>query len=80
MSYFVPANEKELPAINSLRQWEQAFEVYATIYMETHPDQSSELFRYIFNKHSAASTFIWDNVYNYDVNFHYPMEDYPQRD
>lgn len=75
--YFVPANEKEPPTINSLRWWEQAFEVYVTIYTQVHPERSSELLWYSFNIRTATSTFIWDNVYNYESNFRYLMKDYP---
>ena len=78
-SYFVPANEKEPPTINSLKRWEQAFEAYATIYTNVHPDRSSEIFRYIYNIREAASMYIWDNVYSYDIKFHEMMHDYPQR-
>ena len=37
MSYLQPANELEAPQINNLKQWEQAFELYAGIYCGKNP-------------------------------------------
>ena len=66
---FVTTTEKEPPMINSLRRWEQAFEIFATIYMHKFPEKAPELFQYKFNIKEAASVYIWDNVYRYDIAF-----------
>ena len=79
-SFFVPVTEKATPTINSFRKWEQAFEVYTTIYSDEHPGRAGELFRHIFNIRSVSETFIWDHVYNYDIMFRELMSHYPQCD
>ena len=52
--------------INSIRKWDQAFRVYAAIYMHANPERSSEIWQYIYVIHTAASSNPWDNVYYYD--------------
>ena len=37
ISCLQPANEKEAPQINSLKRWEQAFEIYAAICSTKNP-------------------------------------------
>ena len=70
----LPVTEKDPSMITSLRKWEQAFEIYATIYTSAHPSRSAELFKHMYNIRSAAATFTWNNVYNYDVTFRRLME------
>ena len=77
ISYLQPVVNKTQPTISDLRKWQQAFELYATIYTERHPDRSVELFRYIYNIRAAAVTYVWDNVYLYDVVFRRLMERNP---
>ena len=78
-TFFVPTTEREAPAISSLKRWEQAFEIFASIYVKCHPDQAAELFEYISVIRNAAATFIWDNVYTYDCKFRRIIEKYPYR-
>ena len=36
-TFFVPVMEKDTPTINSIRKWEQGFEVYAITYVRANP-------------------------------------------
>ena len=77
--HLLPVTEKNTPQITSLRRWEQAFEIYATIYTEAHPDRAHELFKHMYNIRAASATFIWENVYSYDITFRRLMERHPTR-
>ena len=59
MSYWVPVAHREMSTINGFSKWEQAFCVFSNIYMSV--------------IHTAAQTFIWDNVYRYDREFRVHM-------
>ena len=74
--YFVPAEKDK---INNVRRWEQAFRVYATIYSQCNPQRSPEIWQYIHIINTAASSFAWENVANYDFTFRNLMAAYPQR-
>ena len=74
-----PVTHKEAPGITNIKRWEQAFEVYASIFTEKNPSRAGEIFRYIFNIKTAAATYVWDNVYMYDVKFRELIELYPWR-
>ena len=76
-TYLVPA--KRGNRINSFRRWEQAFRIYATIYCGENPNRSREIWQYISVINTAASTFVWDNVYHYDIIFRQLMEFNPAR-
>ena len=41
------------------------------------PGRASEVIKYMCNICTAANSFVWDNVYMYDVNFRQLMEKYP---
>ena len=77
-TFLVPS--KRTSRINSFRRWEQAFRVYATIYCGANPNRSREVWQYISVINTAAKTFIWDNVYNYDITFRQLMQFNPARD
>ena len=55
--------------ITNVRKWEQAFRIYAAIYSHTNPHRSTEIWQYVFVINSAASTYTWENVSNYDFMF-----------
>ena len=74
----MPANTRE-NRITSIRRWEQAFRVYATIYCAANPLRSKEIWQYIAVINTAAASFIWDNVYNYDITFRHLMAFNPNR-
>lgn len=49
LSYLQPVADKNPPAVTDLKKWQQAFQIYATIYTGKHPDRSAEVFKYIYN-------------------------------
>ena len=65
--------------ITGIRRWEQAFRAYATIYCAVNPQRSKEIWQYIAVINTAASAYIWDNVYNYDITFRHLMAFNPNR-
>ena len=69
-SFLIPASNKDAPAINSFRKWKQTFGVCAGIFVQIHPHRAHEMFQHISNIREQAQTFIWDNVYDYDIIFH----------
>ena len=76
-TYLVPAQKDS--KISSFRKWEQAFRAYATIYCGANPQHSWEIWQYITVINTAASSYSWDNVYNYDITFRHLMAFNPQR-
>ena len=76
-TYLVPAQKDN--KIGSFRRWEQAFRAYATIYCGAHPHRSKEIWQYITVINTAASSYQWENVYNYDITFRHLMAFNPQR-
>ena len=76
-TFIVPADREN--KISNVRRWEQAFRVYAAIYSNTNSHRSAEILQYIFVINSAASTYLWDNVTNYDYTFRQLMACNPQR-
>ena len=75
--FLVP--EERDAKINSFRRWEQAFRAYAMIYCGANPQRSREIWQYITVINTAASSYLWDNVYNYDITFRHLMASNPQR-
>ena len=76
-TFLVPANRDV--KIGSFRKWEQAFCAYATIYCSANPQRSKEIWQYIMVINTAASSYFWENVYNYDITFRHLMAFNPQR-
>ena len=76
-TYLVPAQRDN--KITSFRRWEQAFRAYATIYCGANPHRSKEIWQYISVINTAASSYVWDNVYNYDITFRHLMAFNPNR-
>ena len=76
-SYFVPAVTDG--KINGIRRWEQAFRVYAAIYSEANPARAAEIWQYVHIMNTAAASYSWENVSNYDYTFRHLMSQYPQR-
>ena len=75
--YFVPAQDCDLK-IGNVRKWEQAFRVYAAIYSRANPHRSAEIWQYVFVINTAAASYIWENVANYDYTFRKLMDKYPE--
>ena len=78
-SFLITKDDKDNQKIFGFRRWEQAFRVYAHIYSNANPHRCGEIWQYIDSIHSASTTFLWDNVANYDFSFRKIMEDKPQR-
>ena len=53
--------------------------MYATIYTESNPERSGEIWQYMHVINVAASSFQWDNVANYDLTFRQLMACRPHR-
>ena len=77
-TFLVPATSKD-SKITGIKKWEQAFRVYATIYCGANPNRSREIWQYVSVIHTAASTFLWDNVAQYDYTFRHLMAFNPLR-
>lgn len=73
------APEDEGSCINCYRKWEQAFEVYASIYITAFPKRAGELYDYKYVIRDAAENFIWDNVAAYDEEFRRHLGSHPRR-
>ena len=78
-TFLTPANSDKNIKITSFRKWEQAFRMYATIYCGANPSRAREIWQYISVINTAASSYVWDNVYNYDIIFRHLMAYNPQR-
>ena len=76
-SYFIPVTSDM--KINSIQRWEQAFRVYAAVYSQANPLRAGEIWQYIHTINVAAGSYVWDNVYSYDITFRQLMHQYPQR-
>ena len=76
-TFLVPARKES--RITNFRRWEQAFRMYATIYCGANPYRAKEIWQYISVISTATSSYIWDNVYSYDVTFRQLMAFNPSR-
>ena len=79
-SFYEPASEHETAhSINSYSKWEQAFRVFSTIYVMGHPKRAKELMQYSHTIFTASLTYLWDNVYAYDMDFRIHMSKNTER-
>ena len=78
MTYLAPVQDRDCK-INSIRKWEQAFRVYAAIYSKANPGRASEIWGYVYTINTAASSYHWDNVAQYDFTFRQLMHEKPWR-
>lgn len=82
-SYFVDdkesSNKEDGLPVNSISRWDQAFRVYAAIYLEANPRKVQELAEYTQNIHKWSMTYPWQRVYNYDILFRQLVEKKPTR-
>ena len=79
MSYYQPAYESELTTISNYNKWEQAFRVFSTIFVQAHPHKAKELMQYSHIIYTASLTYVWDNVYAYDIDFRLHVSKNPER-
>ena len=77
-TYLAPVIDRN-SRITSIRRWEQAFRMYATVYSGAHPDRAKEVWQYIHVINTAAATYAWENVYSYDITFRHLMAFNPSR-
>ena len=75
-TFMVPAKTN---VINSVRKWEQAFQVYMAIYSAAQPHRAPEIWQYVYVINNAAVSYTWDNVAKYDYMFQKLMEYNPGR-
>ena len=78
-TYFVPMADREMINISNFNRWEQAFCVFSNIYTKRYPHKATELIQYNQVIFTAAQSFTWDNVYQYDKEFRLHMANFPQR-
>ena len=76
-TFLVPAQKDN--KITGFRRWEQALRAYATIYCGANPHRSKEIWQYITVINTAALSYTWENVYNYDITFRHLMAFNPSR-
>ena len=76
-SHYVPVAEAEV--INCYARWEQAFRVYSDIYTRVNPSRAAELIQYNHIIHSISTSYMWENVYQYDQDFRLHMSKNPRR-
>ena len=75
--YFAPAEKEQ--KIGNVRKWEQALRVYTAIYSKANPERAAEIWQYVYVINSAAASYHWDNVAEYDFTFRQLMGTYPAR-
>ena len=78
VSFWTPVTNHDLGAITNFGKWESAFRVFANIYTTKYPHKVAELIQYSHVIHTASLTYVWDNVYLYDKEFHILMSRHPQ--
>ena len=76
-TYFLPIDKEY--RISNVWRWEQAFRIYVAIYSHANPHRSAEIWQYVFVINSAASTYTWENMANYDYTFRQLMACNPNR-
>ena len=77
-AYYEPVADKEVIAITSFGKWEQAFRVFSSIFTEAYPRKIKELLQYVHIIHTTSLSYVWDNVYAYDMDFRMHMSRHPQ--
>ena len=78
-TFFSPVSEREVAVISNFSRWEQAFRIYSNIITKVYPAKASELIQYNHTIYTAALSFAWDNVYQYDREFRMHISKFPQR-
>ena len=76
-TYWSPVSESI--TINGYNRWEQAFRIYSDIFTRHNPQRASELLQYHHIIHHISSTYVWENVYAYDKEFHLHISKHPER-
>ena len=77
-AFWTPATG-DVTNINCFAKWEQAFHIYSKVYTSAHPQKASELIQYNHIIHTISMSYIWENVYSYDKEFHLHISKHPNR-
>ena len=78
-TFFVPVKDREVTAITSFRKWDKALRVYSGVYSKANPTGANELVQYVSSIETAAESFLWDHVYQYDQIFCHLKAEFPRR-
>ena len=78
LTYVLPESDKE-PKITNVKKWEQAFRVYAAVYTKANPTRAAEIWQYVHIINTAAMSYSWENVAQYDFTFRHLMAKKPYR-
>ena len=78
-TFFIPVSDRDTTRIHNFSRWEQAFRVFSNVYTKAYPARATELIQYNHLIYTASLSFIWDNVYLYDREFHMHLSNFPQR-
>ena len=77
MSFLSSVSDRETININTYARWEQAFRVYSNVLMSKYLTKTTELLQYNHTIHTAAMSYVWDNVYAYDKEFRHHIARHP---
>ena len=77
LSYWIPLEKSN--SIGNYVKWEQAFRVFLHVYSSKFPTKATELIQYNHTIQTAANSYSWDNVYQYDKEFRRHIERHPTR-
>ena len=78
-TFFAPVSEHETTSIANFSCLKQAFRIYSNILTRVYHAKASELIQYNHTIYTAALSFVWDNVYQYDKEFRMHISKFPQR-
>ena len=78
-TFFIPVADREFSSISDFNKWKQAFRIFSNVYSKSYPNRTTELIQYNHVIFTAAKTFVWDNVFQYDKEFHMHMSNLPNR-
>ena len=79
MTFLSPVSECEQAQISSYGKWEQAFRVFSNILTTKYLSKGPELLQYNHTMHTAASSYVWENVDSYDKEFQHHVSRHPAR-
>ena len=65
----VVKQKSESPKIENIEDWTNAFIIYASIFLEKHPDQVQGIFKYLHTIRLAATRLSGQGWKNYDIQF-----------
>ena len=78
-TFWSPISDRDKTAINSYQKWEVAFRIFSNVYTAKYPQRAVKLTQYHHIIYTAAQTYVWEQVYAYDVDFRIHIANYPER-